>query len=512
MSNNIEIQLLSHLTTAEGIALVTEEKLGPEVFEDPPNRAIFEFALDYWQKYGKVPTREILVQEWPPLEKQLLESLEDSKDAAGYIIERLRKRYTKNGLNEMLISSAQLAADDPVAALKHLHDGTTAMLDVAGRPDQHAVLEHRRAVEAELGRQRVREEARRRLVTEKAGPALPFEWGLLSDLEDPDESPFRIDGLLPAGGGMAVVAQRKTGKTTLMLNLARSLITGEPFLGRFDTKPVTGRVAFLNFEVSSGQLGRWAHQTDIPADRLFLVNLRGRRNPLQQPVDRQLLADKLREHRVEVLIVDPFGRAYTGASQNDPHEVGRWLADLDVFARSEVGATEVILAVHAGWNAERTRGSSAVEDWADSIMTMTFGGDQQTRYLRAIGRDVSVDQDQLSYDPVTRLLTTTGSGTRAQVERVFKAQALVDPVCQCVDANPGTSQNAIEKGVRASTTVGFQAADVREAIKIAEEKGRLRREGGGSRGKTTKHFPAGAEPQPGQSIEELQPGESGGKL
>jgi hypothetical protein len=275
---------------------------------------------------------------------------------------------------------------------------------------------------------------------------------------------------------------------------------------------VTGRVAFLNFEVSSGQLGRWAHQTDIPADQLFLVNLRGRRNPLQHPEDRQLLADKLREHKAEVLIVDPFGRAYTGASQNDPHEVGRFLADLDVFTRSEVGATEVILAVHAGWNAERTRGSSAVEDWADSILTMTFGEDRQTRYLRAIGRDVSVDEDQLSYDPVTGLLTTTGSGTRAQVERVFKAQALVDPVCQYVDANPGASQNAIEKGVRGGITFGFQAADVRKAIEMAVGQGRLRREGGGCRGKTTKHFPGAVEVQPGRGIEELQPGESGGKL
>jgi hypothetical protein len=50
-----------------------------------------------------------------------------------------------------------------------------------------------------------------------------------------------------------------------------------------------------------------------------------------------------------------------------------------------------------------------VEDWADSIVTMTFGSDKESRYLRAIGRDVSVDEDRLSYDPETRLLSMTGS-------------------------------------------------------------------------------------------------------
>src|SRR5687768_13005377 len=58
-------------------------------------------------------------------------------------------------------------------------------------------------------------------------------------------------------------------------------------------------------------------------------------------------------------------------SQNDPGEVGAWLIGLDQFTRTEVGALDLVLATHAGWNGERTRGSSALEDWADSIITMT---------------------------------------------------------------------------------------------------------------------------------------------
>jgi len=75
------------------------------------------------------------------------------------------------------------------------------------------------------------------------------------------------------------VAQRKAGKTTLTLNLARALLTGEAFLGAFDVVPVVGDVAVLNFEVSGHTLAHWAHDHAVPPERFHLVNLRGRRNP-----------------------------------------------------------------------------------------------------------------------------------------------------------------------------------------------------------------------------------------
>jgi len=54
-----------------------------------------------------------------------------------------------------------------------------------------------------------------------------------------------------------------------VLNLARSLLTGEDFLGRFPVRRVLGMVAVLNFEVSAGQLARWAFEAGVPAERLY---------------------------------------------------------------------------------------------------------------------------------------------------------------------------------------------------------------------------------------------------
>jgi hypothetical protein len=74
----------------------------------------------------------------------------------------------------------------------------------------------------------------------------------------------------------------------------------------------------------------------------------------------------------------------------------------------------VVLSADAGWNGERTRGASAIEDWADSIITMTRDDSKDgngERYLRAIGRDVDLDEDQLTYDASTRTLTLAGTGS-----------------------------------------------------------------------------------------------------
>ena len=345
-----------------------------------------------------------------------------------------------------------------------------------------------------LHRLRVEREARLRLGREGVDPAPPFDTGLLSEiLARPQEPQWRIQDLMPADGSMLVVAQRKTGKTTLMLNAARGMLTGEAFLDKFPCRMAAGTVAILNYEVSGSQLAKWAQHVGVPQERLVLVNLRGRRNPLVYEEDRAALAGLLREHGVECLIVDPFGQAFGGKSQNDAGEVGSFLAGLDTFARSEIGARDVILTAHAGWNGERTRGSSALEGWADSVLTMTFGPDNQTRYLRAIGRDVGVDEDRLSFDPETRLMALTGGGSRKQATRTSKAETLVQPVCDTVRDNPGMSTTELVDAVRALrhdgvVTIAFQDNDVRQAISAAVTQGVLRREELGP-GKPTKHYP-----------------------
>lgn len=346
-------------------------------------------------------------------------------------------------------------------------------------PGDAPVLNFARDVAVEAHRIKVRECARELHEAQRALAAPPFDAGLLADvLARPSEPPDRVEGLIPSSAGTLIVAQRKTGKSTLLLNLAKALLEGEYFLGQFATRQISGRVAILNYEVSGAQLARWAHEARIPDDRLYLVNLRGRRNPLSHADDREVLAEQLRAHAVESLLVDPFGRAYTGQNQNDAGEVGAWLSGLDQFARTQIGAADLILTAHAGWNGERTRGASALEDWADSIITLTRDrDDEHRRFLRAIGRDVDVDEDELTYTPDTRRLTLAGTGSRKAASTQRRTEDLMPAVIEVVTAKPGLSVRAIGEAL---TEAGHphRNGEQSAAAKHAVTEGKLRTEPG----------------------------------
>jgi hypothetical protein len=326
----------------------------------------------------------------------------------------------------------------------------------------------------ELRRLRVRHEAQKRHDGERRAQSHlpPFDAGTLEEMmARPTEPPFRVQDLMPSDGSTLVPAFRKTGKTTFLLNLALALLTGEDFLGRFGVRPIDGSLAVLNLEVSGRTIAQWAGEVGVPANRLFIVNLRGRRNPFAHDEDREELAMLLRKRDVEALMVDPFVRAYTGKSQNDPSEVGAWLADLDRFARGDVGATDLVLSTHTGWEGERSRGSSALEDWPDSVITLVKDS-AQARYMHAFGRDVDVEEDRLEYDPATRRLTLAGSGSRKAATKARLVEELIPLCVGIVEGKPGVNGSGIEKQLRNNRVV-FQRGDERKALAAAVERGLL---------------------------------------
>jgi hypothetical protein len=301
--------------------------------------------------------------------------------------------------------------------------------------------------------------------------------GTLAELlARPDTARYRVEGLLPAGGRMTATAQRKVGKTTLVGNLTRSLLTGEDFLGRYPVAPLTGRVVVLNYEVTGAQFARWMADIGVPPDRCYVINLRGRRNLLADADGRAELVAQIRAQDGEVLIVDPFGRAYTGKSQNDAAEVTPWLVRLDEVAEA-AGIAEVILTAHAGWDGERTRGSTALEDWPDVIVTMTRDPDTDERFIKAEGRDVDLAEDRLTYDPATRTLRLSGDGSRRQVRHDSHLDGLARLVRTIVTAQPGINTAAIARSLK-DAGAHLQKGDESKASALAADLGWVRRDPG----------------------------------
>lgn len=350
-------------------------------------------------------------------------------------------------------------------------------------PEQHADIVFSRLVAHEVRVQRVRAEARARLAAEHAAArlsSLPEPITLAAALELPRPAVrYRVADLLPSGGNALLNATRKTGKTTTTSNLVRSLVDGRPFLGAFDTRRVDGRVGVLNYELTEHQQTDWLDELKITRrDAVVMFNLRGQRVPLLTDPGAEWLTGRLRRAEVEVVIIDPAGRAFVsagGVNENDNSEVLRFLARLDEI-KTAAGVSELILPIHghrgATEGAERTRGASAWEDWPDAIWNLVSDRDG-ARYLSALGRDVDVRESRLDYDPTTRRLTVAGGSRRdsATERQAAEAEVALPAVLTVVrDTTEPPSGRVIEELL---TSAGTKQKTVREAVKLAAGRGLL---------------------------------------
>ena len=400
-------------------------------------------------------------------------------DALGKIDRALAKFTANPGVVDALIEGVALP------------EGLRERLKVKSIADEVARLQARREAVA-IDRE----------IEALKNPRPPVDYGTLKSLLKRDSATkWRAEGLLAIEGRMLVVAQRKIGKTTLTINLIRSVLTGEAFLGRFAVEPLTGSVMVLNYEVSGATFASWVADTGIPKnlhDRIHIVNLRGRENLLATEQGRATLAAMMLEAGVEVLIVDPFGRAFNGDEQNNTTQVTRFLVGLDEVA-TQGGASELVLVAHAGWadgkGSVRARGSSGLEDWADVIVR--YSRDRELaggpRFLEAEGRDVSVDLDRLDYDPETRLLSMTGAGSPTIARRNEKARSLREPILEIIGATGGITAGGIEDALRKlEPPVTFTRGDPAAAVNALVAEGKLERY---REGRSAHHYVPGSTPK-----------------
>lgn len=232
---------------------------------------------------------------------------------------------------------------------------------------------------------------------------------LLRPIED---AAWRVHNLLPAGGNALLTALAKSGKTTMVANLIRSLVDDEPFLGSFHPAPLWGRVGVWDYEMSRSQHLRWIGDVRIAnAHRVSVMYLRGTKVPITSPAGFDWAVKWLQENSIQVWVIDPFARAFIGDDGNSDTVVGPFLETLDAI-KAAAGVEELILVAHTPKQAttkegkpimgrETARGSQRLEDWADVLWFMGKAA-SGSRYFHARGRDVEVPRRGLVHDAASR--------------------------------------------------------------------------------------------------------------
>lgn len=333
--------------------------------------------------------------------------------------------------------------------------------------------ELRGAVARELFRHEVRERVRVAL-HERTWRAPPDHGHLGRELALPDEGPtWRVDGLLGVGHNAVLVAGRKAGKTTVVVELVRCLADKEPFLGA-EVTPADGGVALFNYELTERQQRAWLRDAGIRnLDRVHVLHLRGRTLPLGSPQVRAWVAGWLRDRGVRTWVLDPYSRAYVGSVDdgNDEAQVGAFLDHLD-RVKHEAGVTELVMPVHAPkaarWDPEALSaiGSQRLEAWPDAIWYLGREGSAAARYFRAEGRDVSrpealVVRAPAPGDPLGHLRLSTVERTTG----TSRSEQELSRVLDYVRANPGRGTN------RVMEDLGLGKGKASSLLTVAEDEG-----------------------------------------
>lgn len=379
--------------------------------------------------------------------------------------------------------------------------GSTAIPD----DDGLLTLAGQQLLDQEIAHQRIRRLATRLLDDEEAAAQFrePVWRATLADeLAIPDEPvSYLVDEVFPTGANVLLTAQFKAGKTTLVNHLTGCLADGDPFLGVYGVHGPARRIALWNYEVDERQYRRWLRDLNIAhPERVTVLNLRGYRLPLVTSRVEDWVVAWLERHEIDVWVVDPFARAFTGSgdSENDNTQVGRFLDALDVI-KHRAGVSELVMPTHTGRGhmdegQERARGATRLDDWADVRWLLTKD-DEDVRYFRATGRDVEVPEGRLSHDPTTRSLALdTGQSRRTKA-----VQPVMDAVLDATRITPGIGSAALRAYCRnALGTVSSQAVD--QAVRTLENQGRLRVEKAG-KGLPTRHYEA--------SVHDLLPASQG---
>lgn len=373
---------------------------------------------------------------------------------ASIVLSRSRDRVIERALTEAVATVRTRGSSEAV-------DGLLPHLDRPRTRDQYATR-----LADEIDRERARREARKHLENEARGPAPTLDIATLRDrLARPRaEAQYLIEGWQPAGSRVMLVAAAKSGKTTAVGCLVRSLVDGDPWLGRYSVAPIDGVVGIIDTEMSGRQLDDWlSAQRIVRNDRVLVVSLRGAVSSLDllDPATRAQWAEALRSAGVRYLVLDCLRPVMDALGLDEHRDAGRLLVAIDALL-TEACIPDACLVHHMGHAGERARGDSRLVDWPDVTWRLVRPEDDPAgaRYITAYGRDVDVPESQLAFDSTTRHLTLVGGSRREAA--TADAQAVVMDLLQS-----STSPMSARAILAALSESGIPRDTVRDAISAA---------------------------------------------
>lgn len=289
---------------------------------------------------------------------------------------------------------------------------------------------------------------------------------------------FAVADIAAVGQNVTITGQYKAGKTLLGVNLIRSLVDGEPFLGEFKTNGGgSARLGFWSLEMSMTDLDAYVEPmgiTDDGAGRLAVLSGRGYGVNIMTDVGRQWAVNWLKQWGCNTWVIDSHARMcrMAGVDENDNGQVLGLLHRLDEI-KEMAGIGELFYLVHTGRGEmaegrERARGATVIDDWADARWVLTRQG--TVRFLAVEGRSVKdMTARSLDYEPETGRMTL---GSHDPVSA--KVDGLTALIVSLVTDHPGEYNGRALRAVVRERSAGASVDRFKAAVEDAVKLGAMR--------------------------------------
>lgn len=187
------------------------------------------------------------------------------------------------------------------------------------------------------------------------------------DMDEPEPIRWLLDGIMEKESFAILAGQYGTYKSFVALAWALAVATGTTWM---EHKAAPGKVLYIAGEGQRGiqkrALAWMEHSGHRPEPGMFQVYPRSIR--LNRPEDVAQLRAFVNEEFYDLVVVDTLHRAMPGVEENSSKEVGACFDAMDAI-RDDYGFA-VLYVHHTGHIATRARGSSSIEDDADSAFVI----------------------------------------------------------------------------------------------------------------------------------------------
>lgn len=311
----------------------------------------------------------------------------------------------------------------------------------------------------------------------------PIESALISEIEGvAEEERWLVEHLWSASGVGIVGGTPKTGKTWFTLEMAVSVASGKPALGRFEVQqpgPVVVFPAEDDPRAVRDRVAGIAARKGIALDELPLHLITARTLRLDEDGDRRGLAKMLEDVRPKLVVLDPLVRLHGGDENHLGHiaELLGYLRGLQREFDCAILLTHHIAKRRGAKGAQMgqaLRGSGELHAWGDSNIYLT-------RTDEGLVKVQLEHRAAASLDPLYVELQTEGSNTHLElVEDVIESDDEEPDVERAVKRQRKGRERAESKAelplrerilaVLAAVGEPMSQADLREVVRVRNQK------------------------------------------